>query len=68
MIRTKVSEVAKPRRAQASPPPADEKDMIPILTKYPEAMLAAIDTAWHARKLKSRSETIRVLLAEALAK
>ena len=29
-------------------------------------LLPRIDEEWHRRKLKSRSETIRVLLAEAL--
>ncbi len=31
-------------------------------------LLPRIDEEWHRRKLKSRSETIRVLLGEALAK
>ena len=37
-----------------------------IFLKLDSPLLAQIDIQWHLRQLKSRSETIRVLLAEAL--
>ena len=38
----------------------------PIILMLPRSLADRIDAEWHKRKLGSRSETIRVLLAEAL--
>lgn len=37
-----------------------------ILLRLPDNLLLAVQEEWHVRKYKTRSETIRALLAEAL--
>lgn len=44
----------------------EDGPVIRLIFPAPKKMAKAIDEEWHRRKLKSRSETIRVLLREAL--
>ncbi len=49
--------------------PEPEKTEKPrIITPMDEALVEQLDREWHKRRLPSRSETIRVLLKEAMAR
>ena len=52
--------------AQVTKAVRDLEDTVRLIFPCPKSMKALIDGEWHKRKLGSRSETIRVLLAEAL--
>lgn len=71
MIRAKdkTPAVVKKARARREPgagvAPTKPKGDAAILLRLGD-LLPRIDAEWHERKLKSRSETIRVLLKEAL--
>jgi metal-responsive CopG/Arc/MetJ family transcriptional regulator len=46
--------------------PKSEEKSTPIQIRVGDRLLAKIDNAFHARRLPSRAETIRALLAESL--
>ncbi len=48
--------------------PEAKPDKPRIITPMDEALIDQLDREWHKRRLSSRSETIRVLLREAMAK
>lgn len=48
--------------------PRDTDPLQGTLVRLRKSMWGQIDDVWHKRRLSSRTETIRVLLAEAMAK